>query len=48
MWTALDAYARRHRVGGDRFERFASIIRQVDREYLKVSAEMAKAAAQTE
>ncbi len=44
MWASIDAYARRHRIVGDSFDRLASLLRQMDREYLQVSAEMAKAA----
>lgn len=45
MWASLDAYARRHRINGAIFNRFVSLLRKMDREFLKVSAEMAKAAA---
>ncbi|ETR75912.1 hypothetical protein X566_20145 [Afipia sp. P52-10] len=36
FWSSIDAYARRYRVTGDRFERLVGLIRAMDDEWLTV------------
>lgn len=38
MWTSIDAYARRHRLRDDRFDRLLFLLRQMDRAYLGARA----------
>lgn len=39
-FTAINAYARRHRITGERFDQFARLIQAMDDEFLKVMAEL--------
>lgn len=34
FWSSIDAYARRYRIKGDRFERLVDLIRAMDDEWL--------------
>lgn len=38
MWLSIDAWARRHRVKDDRFDRLATLIRRMDNAFLKATA----------
>lgn len=42
MWASVDAYARRHRIDGDAFDRLLTIIKALDAEYLKPPPEPPK------
>jgi hypothetical protein len=38
MWISIDAYARRHRVKDERFDRLLSFLRRMDTDYLAATA----------
>lgn len=38
MWLSIDAYARRHRVKDERFDRLVSLLGRMDAAYLKATA----------
>jgi hypothetical protein len=44
MWASIDAYARRYRITGSAFDQMQFLIRSMDNEYQRLSAERAKAA----
>ena len=42
MWISVDAYARRHRIRDDQFDRLWMLLQRMDRAYLKERADQAK------